>query len=160
MYFASRGTMDIRGLSYARIEQLLHAGIIHDAGDLYGLGADDFLALEGYQKKSATAMVEAIRASSEQPLSRLLAALGIPNVGVTAARLLARQFGTMRALMRAGAEEIGEIRGLGEVIARSVAAYCADPTARALIEKLERAGVNMTEPTQIAAGGALAGQGR
>ena len=158
VYFASRGAMDIRGLSYARIDQLLQAGVIHDMGDLYALTPDDFLALEGYKDKSATGLVAAIQVSKAQPLSRLLAALGIPNVGETAARLLARHFGTMHALINASEEDIGHIRGLGDVIAASVVTYFADPTVRTLVQKLERSGVNMTEPTQVEAGGVLSGQ--
>ena len=158
VHFASRGTMDIRGLSYARIEQLLQAGMIHDMGDLYALTPDDFLSLEGFKDKSANGLVAAIQESRSQPLSKLLAALGIPHVGETAARLLARHFGNMHALMTASEEEVGAIRGLGDVIAASVVTYFADPTARALVKKLERAGVSMIEPTQVEAGGALSGQ--
>jgi DNA ligase (NAD+) len=158
VYFASRGAMDIRGLSYARIEQLLDAGIVHDVADLYTLDADDLLALDGYQKKSATALIAAIEASRSQPLSRLLTGLGIPHVGETAARLLARHFGALKALSSASADQIEAIRGLGDVIAQSVASFFHDPSVRSLMAKLERAGVKLDEPTHVAASGALAGQ--
>jgi len=158
VYFASRGAMDIRGLSYARIEQLLDAGIVHDVADLYTLGADDLLALDGYQKKSATALIAAIEASRSQPLSRLLTGLGVPHVGETAARLLARHFGSLKALSSASADQIEAIRGLGDVIAQSVASFFHDPSVRSLMAKLERAGVKLDEPTHVAASGALAGQ--
>jgi DNA ligase (NAD+) len=158
VYFASRGAMDIRGLSYARIEQLLDAGIVHDVADLYTLDADDLLALDGYQKKSATALTAAIEASRSQPLSRLLTGLGIPHVGETAARLLARHFGSLKALSSASADQIEAIRGLGDVIAQSVASFFRDPSVRSLMAKLERAGVKLDEPTHVAASGALAGQ--
>lgn len=158
VYFASRGAMDIRGLSYARIEQLVDAGVVHDVGDLYALTPDDFLALEGYQTKSATGLVQAIADSKAQPLSRLLAALGIPHVGETAARLLARHFGTMARLMDAGEAEVEAIRGLGSVIADSVVAYFRDPSARKLVRKLMQHGLTMDEPQATVAGGALSGQ--
>jgi DNA ligase (NAD+) len=158
VYFASRGAMDIRGLSYARIEQLLRSALVHDVADLYALTTDDVLALDGYQKKSASALIAAIDASRSQPLSRLLTALGIPHVGETAARLLARHFGSMSALAAASAEQIEEIRGLGDVIAQSVATFFHDPSVHSLLLKLERAGVTLTEPTPVAASGALAGQ--
>jgi DNA ligase (NAD+) len=158
VYFASRGAMDIRGLSYARIEQLLDAGIVHDVADLYTLDADDLLALDGYQKKSATALIAAIEASRSQPLSRLLTGLGIPHVGETAARLLARHFGSLKALSSASADQIEAIRGLGDVIAQSVASFFHDPSVRSLMAKLERAGVKLDEPTHVAASGALTGQ--
>jgi len=158
VHFASRSAMDIRGLSYARIQQLLEAGVVRDVADLYALTAEDFLALDGYQQKSASSLVTAIAASREQPLSRLLAALGIPHVGETAARLLARHFGTLDALASATREQISEIRGLGDVIADSVAGYFHDPSARALLRKLSAAGVTTVEPTTAAASGALAGE--
>ncbi|HWG32573.1 MAG TPA: NAD-dependent DNA ligase LigA [Gemmatimonadaceae bacterium] len=158
VYFASRGAMDIRGLSYARIEQLLDANLVHDVADLYSLGVDDLLALDGYQKKSATSLIGAISASRSQPLSRLLTGLGIPHVGETAARLLARHFGSLKALSSASAEQIEAIRGLGDVIAQSVASFFHDPSVRSLMTRLERAGVKLDEPTHVAASGALTGQ--
>ena len=158
VYFASRGAMDIRGLSYARIEQLLDANLVHDVADLYTLGVDDLLALDGYQKKSATSLIGAISASRSQPLSRLLTGLGIPHVGETAARLLARHFGSLKALSSASAEQIEAIRGLGDVIAQSVASFFHDPSVRSLMTRLERAGVKLDEPTHVAASGALTGQ--
>ncbi|HEY5085764.1 MAG TPA: NAD-dependent DNA ligase LigA [Gemmatimonadaceae bacterium] len=158
VYFASRGAMDIRGLSYARIEQLLQRGLVRDVADLYNLRSDDILALDGYQQKSAASLVAAIDASKSQPLSRLLTALGIPHVGVAAARLLARHFGSMSSLSSASVEQIEAIRGLGGAIAQSVGSFFHDPSVRALLRKLERAGVTLGEPTHIAAAGALAGQ--
>jgi DNA ligase (NAD+) len=158
VYFASRGAMDVRGLSYARIEQLLETGLVHDVADLYTLTTDDILALDGYQKKSAASLIAAIDASRTQPLSRLLTALGIPHVGETAARLLARHFGNMHALASADVDQIEAIRGLGGVIAQSVASYFQDPTARALIAKLDKARVTMSEPVTAAASGVLNGQ--
>lgn len=158
VYFASRGAMDIRGLSYARIEQLLQSGLVHDVADLYALTIDDVLTLDGYQKKSATSLVAAIDASRSQPLSSLLTALGIPHVGEAAARLLARHFGSMSSLSSAGVEQIEAIRGLGGVIAQSVASFFHDPSVRALLLKLERSGVTLDEPTQGAASAAFAGQ--
>jgi DNA ligase (NAD+) len=158
VYFGSKGAMDIRGLSYARIQQLIEQGLVHDVADLYTLTPDNFLSMEGYQQKSANALVAAITASKSQPLSRLLAALGIPHVGETAARLLARHFGTMTALMNATVDDVARIRGLGDVIANSVATYFRDSTAKQLIRKLERAGLRMDEPRHVSADGALHGQ--
>jgi len=158
VYFASRGAMDIRGLSYARIEQLLQSGLIHDVADLYTLTTENILALDGYQKKSATSLVESIAASRSQPLSRLLTALGIPHVGEAAAKLLARRFGSMGSLAAATVEQIETIRGLGGVIAESVASFFHDPSVRTLLTKLELAGVTPDEPAQASASGALTGQ--
>ncbi len=156
VHFASRGAMDIRGLSYARIEQFMAAGLVRDASDLYDLSAEQLVELERFADKSAEALVEAIEASKQQPLSRLLFGLGIGNVGEIAARELARHFGTMEALEQATVEDILAVRGMGETIAESVVSWFKDKAARRLIEKLRKRGLNFTEPRQKT-GGALTG---
>jgi DNA ligase (NAD+) len=158
VHFASRGAMDIRGLSYSRIDQLISEGLVSDAGDLYSLDSEKLLALEGYAEKGTDALLTAIEASKKQPLSSLLSALGIRHVGAIAAQILARHFGTLDALASASQEEINEVRGIGEIIAVGVESYFRNPAARKLIEKLRRAGVNFTEPRQITSGGALSGK--
>ena len=140
VHFASRGAMDIRGLSYARIEQLIGAGLVHDPADLYALTREQLLELEGYADKGADALVAAIAASKTQPLSRLLCALGIRHVGAIAAQLLAQHFGTLDALMAASADDILNVRGIGATIANGVVAYFSDPAGRALVEKLRGTG--------------------
>jgi DNA ligase (NAD+) len=158
VHFASRGAMDIRGLSYARIMQLLDAGMIRDAGDIYALTVELLVTLERFAEKSAENLVTAIEASKRQPLSRLVNALGIRHVGEQTAQLLARHFGTMDRLMTASPQEIAEIRGTGDVIADAVAHYFADASSRALIDKLRRHGLTMEEPRQAQADGALKGK--
>ena len=158
VHFASRGAMDIRGLSYARIMQLLDAEMIHDAGDIYRLTVDQLVTLDRFAEKSAENLVAAIEASKQQPLSRLVNALGIRHVGEQTAQLLARHFGTMDRLMGASPDEIAEIRGTGDVIAEAVAHYFADRSSRALIDKLRRHGLTMEEPRQARADGALKGK--
>ena len=158
VHFASRGAMDIRGLSYSRIEQLISEDLVHDAADLYTLRRDQLLELEGYAEKGTDALLAAIEASKSQPLSRLLAALGVRHVGAIAAQLLARHFGNIDDLARATKDEIAAVRGIGDIIADGVVAYFSDRSAKRLIEKLRKAGVNFTEPRQVAAGGALAGK--
>ena len=157
VHFASRGAMDIRGLSYARIEQLIGAGFVHDVGDLYSVTAEQLLELEGFADKSAQQLVAAIETSKAQPLSRLLFGLGIRHVGATAAELLARHFGDLPAISEASADDILAIRGIGETIAVAVTAFFADASAKKLVKKLAAAGVNFTEPKPIIAGGAFKG---
>ena len=157
VHFASRGAMDIRGLSYARIEQLINAGFIHDVGDLYSVTEEQLLELEGFAEKSAQQLVAAIAASKSQPLSRLLFGLGIRHVGATAAELLARHFGDLPAISEASKDDILAIRGIGETIAVALTAYFADPSVHKLVRKLAAAGVNFTEPKQVVAGGAFKG---
>jgi DNA ligase (NAD+) len=157
VHFASRGAMDIRGLSYARIEQLINAGFIHDVGDLYSVTEEQLLELDGFAEKSAQQLVAAIAASKTQPLTRLLFGLGVRHVGATAAELLARHFGDLPAISESSVDDILAIRGIGETIAHAVTAYFADPSAKELVKKLAAAGVNFTEPKPVKAGGALKG---
>jgi DNA ligase (NAD+) len=158
VHFTSRGAMDIRGLSYARIQQLVDEGLVRDPADIYGLTVDKLLELEGYADKGADALISAIRVSKSQPLSRLLHGLGIRHVGSIAAQLLAQHFGTLDALMTASADQILNVRGIGATIANGVVAYFSDPAGRALVEKLRSHGVNFTEPRAVVAGGPFSGK--
>jgi len=157
VHFTSRGAMDIRGLSYARIEQLVQEGLVKDPGDLYALTREQLLQLEGYADKGTDALIAAIEASKSQPLNRLLSALGIRHVGAIAAQLLAQHFGTLEALMAASANDILAVRGVGATIAHGVVEYFSDPGGKRLVEKLRASGVNLTEPRAVAAGGPLSG---
>ena len=145
-HFASRGAMDINGLSYARIEQLVGAQLVHDVADLYTLKAEDIAALERFAEKSAQGLVEAIAASKAQPLSRLLFGLGIRHVGEEAARLLARRFQTMDALADASLEEVEAVHGIGPTIAASVREYFDDAATRELLRRLKKSGLTLEEP--------------
>jgi len=158
VHFTSRGAMDIRGLSYARIQQLVGEGLVRDPADLYALTREKLLELEGYADKGADGLIAAIEASKTQPLSRLLNALGIRHVGSIAAQLLAQHFGTLDALVSASADDILSVRGIGATIANGVVAYFSDPAGRALVEKLRSHGVNFREPRAVVAGGPLSGQ--
>ena len=100
VHFASRDAMDIRGLSYARLQQLLEAGLIDTAADLYRLTVEQLVALDRLADRSAQNLIDAIAASRAQPLARLLFGLGIRHVGATAAQLLARDFGSLAELRR------------------------------------------------------------
>ncbi len=158
VHFASRAAMDIRGLSYARITQLIDAGLVRDAADLYILRPEQLVALDRFAEKSAQALVAAIAESRQRPLSKLLYALGIRHVGATAAELLAREFQSLDALMQAGEEEIAAVRGIGDIIAHSVGEYLRDDAARALLERLRVMGLTFIEPFSVAGGGALRGK--
>lgn len=157
VHFASRGAMDIRGLSYARLEQLVEAGMVNDPADLHDLTVEQVTSLERFADRSAQLLVEAIAASKAQPLSRLLFGLGIRHVGAGAAELLARHFGTMDALLAASEDEVAAVHGIGPIIARSVVAYAHDPAARILLGRLVQAGLTMSEPQPAVLDGALKG---
>src|SRR3989449_2306194 len=116
------------------------------------------LTLDGFAEKSARQLIDAIDASKRQPLSTLLFALGIRHIGAGGAKVLARHFGTMAALAKAKPEEINRVRGIGEAIAAAVAGFFAEPRNKALVKRLERLGLNMTEPTAPAGEGVGGGR--
>ena len=157
-HFVSRGAMDIRGLSYARIRQLIEAGLVHDAADLYDLTVAQLAELDRLADKSADALVKAIAESRAQPLSRLLFALGVEHVGENAARQIARHFGTMERIERATSDDVLAIHGIGETIAQSLVRWFEQPAARQLVARLRERGLNMEEPSEPVAGTSLAGQ--
>jgi DNA ligase (NAD+) len=158
VHFAGRSAMDIRGLSYARIQQLIDADLVSDVGDIYSVPADRLVQLERFASKSAEQLVAAIEESKTRPLSRLINALGIRHVGEGASQLLARHFGTLDALASASEQQVLDIPGVGDIIAHAVKVFFEDPTARKVIEKLRARGVNFTEPRTAEAGTALRGK--
>jgi DNA ligase (NAD+) len=158
VHFASRGAMDIRGLGYERVRQLLDSGLVRNVADLYDLRAEQLVELERFARQSAEQLVRAIDASRAQPLSLLLFGLGIRHVGKTVAQLLARRFASMRALMDASAETINDVPGIGPAIAEAVAGFFREDRNRQLIARLEKAGLNMAEAGAAEAGGALTGR--
>jgi DNA ligase (NAD+) len=158
VHYASRDAMDIRGLGYERVRQLLDEGLIHDVADLYQLTAPQLMELERFAKQSAEQLVTAIDASRQQPLSNLLFGLGIRHVGKTVAQLLARRFGSMAALMDASEEAINDVPGVGGAIAEAVVGFFREPRNQNLIGRLKKVELNFTEPRATEAGGALAGK--
>lgn len=157
VHFASREAMDIRGLGYERVRQLLDAKLIDDVADLYSLEAARLAELDRLGEQSASQLVQAIAASRARPLSTLLFGLGIHHVGKTVAVLLARRFGTMAALRDAPAEQINAVPGVGPVIASAVHQFFRTGRNRHLVERLEALGLGMTEPDAAEADGPLAG---
>lgn len=158
VHFGGRGAMDIRGLGYERVRQLLDEKLIANVADLYVIRAEQLVELQRFASQSAEQLVAAIAKSREQPLSLLLFGLGIRHVGQTVAQLLARHFGTMDALARADRETIGAVMGIGPTIAEAVAAFFEEPRNHVLIEQLRAAGLNFTEPRATNSSGALAGK--
>ncbi len=149
VFFASRGAMDIEGLGEERVLQFVNAGLIGDAGDIYSLTEERLVQLERMGERSAQLLVAAIEKSRRQPLSRLLVALGIDNVGPTAAHAIARACGHLDAIATATVEELTEIEGIGPIIADSVVSYFAEPANRAVLDKLRAAGVNLRGPVRV-----------
>ncbi len=145
VHFVSKAGLDIAGLGPERVELLLEAKLITDAADLYALTAEQLIPLEGFAEQSATALVEAIAASRERPLRALLTALGIRHVGATAAKLLARRFGSLEALCAATVEELEQLDGIGPAISGAVREFVADAGNAALLDRLQELGVATRE---------------
>jgi DNA ligase (NAD+) len=160
-YFSSRNAMDIAGLGEAVVTQLAEAGLLHDVSDLYALTAGQLLPLDRMGEKSVENLLSAIASSKEQPLWRLLAALGIPHVGVTAARTLSASFGTLDRLSAACLEELQAVEEIGSIMANAIYAWFRRSEVMALLEKLRTAGLNFGERdpqgSVPAAGGKLSG---
>ena len=144
-YFAGRTAMDIEGLGEAMVTQLCEAGLVTDVADLYALTAEQLLPLERMGEKSVANLLDAIAASRIQPLWRLLAALGIPHVGVTVARTLAASFGTLGRLAAASEEELVAVEEIGPIMASAIHEWFRDPSVITLVEKLRSAGLNFGE---------------
>lgn len=148
IHFASRDAMDIEGLGPKIIEQLSNAGLIHDAADLYYLKYEDLISLERMGDQSVNNLLNAIAASKERPLSRLLFGLGIRHVGQRAAKVLADHFGTLKALVQADESQLMAIEDIGPKVAASIVHFFAQEKNRQVIEKLAKAGVNMEQPRE------------
>lgn len=143
-YFVSRNAMNIDGLGDKVVEQLLRADLIHDVSDLYHLTIEQLVELERMGEKSATNLVNAIQASKENSIERLLIGLGIRHVGEKAAKIVSEQFGSMEAVMAATEEQLVAIYEIGDKMASSLVEYFSNDDARAVIERLAEVGVNMT----------------
>src|SRR5262249_2129084 len=141
VHFASRGAMDITHLGERTASELLERELISDPGDIYALTADDIGKLPGFKDKSITNLLEAINASRDRPIDRLLYAFGIRHVGATAARLLADAFGSIDTIAAAPVEELAAVDGVGEVIARAANEFFQRPATTTLLDKLRKAGV-------------------
>lgn len=164
VHFASRDAMDIEGLGPALITQLVDKGLARDAADLYTLQMDQLTELDRMAEKSAQNLIQALEASKDRGLARLLFALGIRHVGAGVARTLADHFGSMEALMEQALSEdpaaLEAVPDVGPKIAESLREYFRQASNRNLIARLQAAGVRMTklDDTPTDARGALVGK--
>lgn len=143
IHFASRNAMAIDGLGEAVAVQLTERGFVHTVADLYSLTKEQLLQLDKFKDKSAQNLLDAIEASKQNNLDKLVFGLGIRNIGDKAAAQLAEHFGSMQALSAASGEEIAAIDGIGAVMAQSVTEFFARSGTADLLARLQAAGVNM-----------------
>jgi DNA ligase (NAD+) len=172
-HFAGRGGMDIEGLGWVVLEQLLERGLVKTRGDFYRLSLEDLMSLDRFARKSAENLKTSIERSRRRPLARVLNALGIPQVGEQTAIDLASWIAARwpaegtdpgewtaslaRELPQVSAEELQEIPGIGAVVAGSIARYFHEPETAAVLADLADAGVVAEPPARRVAPGSGAG---
>jgi DNA ligase (NAD+) len=157
-HFASRGAMDIDRLGDRLIARLAEAGILKDPADIYFLTKDDLLAMERMADKSAQNVLDSIDAARHRPLDRVIAGLGIPQVGATAARVLANAVYSLDRLSGMSGEELTTIHGIGPIVAASIAHFFQQDETKMVLAKLKEAGLRIEEPERTTGDGRFAGQ--
>jgi DNA ligase (NAD+) len=157
IHWSSKGAMDIDGLGEKVATRFFDLGLIRDPADIYDLREEQISPLEGFGEKSAENLIRGIERSKEQPFPRVLYALGIRHVGSVTAELIAARFGGEDLLRGVSVEQLTEINGVGEVVARAVVEYFALDDNRTLVERLMRVGLHF-ERVASTSDGPLAGK--
>ena len=158
-HFIARKAMNIDSLGPETVDEYFRRGLIKNVADLYDIDVQQING-DGSRTKSAQKLVNAIQESKKVPFERVVFALGIRFVGETSARLLARHFKNIDALMNAGLVELQEVEGIGEVMAKSIISYFHDEKNRVIVERLRCYGLQMalSESQTAAASDRLAGK--
>lgn len=149
VHYASRDAMDIETLSDKTAKQLIEALHIATIPELYGLSAEQLIALDRFGEKKAQNLLDALENSKRRPLAAFLLAIGIPNVGVKTARDLARRFGTLDAVRQAPRETLLTIPDIGDIVADSIRGFFDDPAIGAELDALLAHGVRPQETEAI-----------
>ncbi|RDI71860.1 NAD-dependent DNA ligase LigA [Halopelagius longus] len=140
-HYGSRGALDIEGLGEERVEQLVETGLVSELADLYRLEPEELAELDGWGKKSAENLVAEIDDTRTPTLSNFLTALGVPEVGEATARNLAREFGSLDAVMDATEEELRAVDDVGPTVAERIREFFANDRNRSAVEALREEGV-------------------
>jgi DNA ligase (NAD+) len=144
LHFASRGVMDIDGMGFALVDQLVGKGLVKSIADLYQLKPEQLAGLERMGTKSADRIMKGIEASRSKPLPRLINGLGIPFVGERTAQILAGCFGSLDAIAQADVEALQRADEVGPKVAQSIRGFFDAPHNRNLIERLRQTGLQFT----------------
>jgi DNA ligase (NAD+) len=156
-HFGSRSAMDIEGLGEQRVQLFVGHGVLSDVADLYSFTSDTFSGLEGFGAVSIANLLGAIDASRSRPLHRLLIGLGIRHLGQVGSLALARGFGSMEGILAADEAALAAVDGVGPIIAAAVTRWFASDVNRGVVDRLQKAGVNVEEPGARVGGGDDAG---
>lgn len=148
-HFVSRDAMDIDGLGDSIVESLIEKGLIHSAADIYYLNMEEISSLWKSGTTAAKKLLDAIEASKQQDLSRLIYALGIRQVGTKTGKVLAAAFESLDNLMEASEEALMEVPDIGGITAQSIHSWFAQPQSQHLIMRLRQAGVNFLSQKKV-----------
>lgn len=154
-HFASRDAMDIDTFSEKTAAQLVEAGLIQEADQLYALQKDELCRLDRFGEKKAVNLLRAIEKSKSCSLAAFIYAIGIPNIGTKTARDLAEKYRSIDALQAASRDELLQMEDVGEIVADSIAGFFEDENNLRLVSALLSAGVSPEAPEQVQAGGAF-----
>ena len=148
-HFVSRDAMDIDGLGSAIVDALIEKQAIRTPADLYYLTLEDVASLWKNGTTAAKKLIASIEESKTRDLSRLIFALGIPQVGAKAGKTLASAFGDLDSLMEASEETLTQVDDVGQITAQNIRDWFAQPQAKQMVERLRQAGVNFKSVRQI-----------
>ncbi len=157
-HFVGRDKMNIDRVGIELGKRFIAAGLVKDVADLFFITKAQLLELERMAEKSAQNVIDSIQNAKNPPLSQLLYALGIPNIGENSGELLAERFGTLEGVKSATAEEIEGIHDLGKTASTSLRGWLDEPHNQELLEKLLRAGVKPREVEKKAPDARFAGK--
>ena len=157
-HFVSRSTLDIVGLGEKIVEQLVDEGLVNNAADLYTLKLEDLLGLEGFAQKKAENILESIEASKQQPLSRLIYALGIKGVGAVVSEQLAQEYRSLDRLQTVTQEELESLEGIGPNIAQAIVDWFSLPANQKVLDQLKSVGMWPVAAEEQVIGTALEGK--
>lgn len=143
IHFASRDCMDISGLGESIVEQLIDKSLLSDVADIYYLKYEDIVNLERFAPRSALKLIEAINATKNNSLDKLLFGLGIRHIGKRASKILAENFGDIYNIIEADFDTINSLDDFGEIMSNSVIEFFKKDKTLQIIQKLEDAGVNL-----------------
>jgi DNA ligase (NAD+) len=158
IHFVSKDAMDIRSFGEANVRKFHEMKLITDIPSIYQFEANQLLGKEGFGAKSVENLKQAIENSKDQPLHRLIYALGIRYVGVTTAKTLAQQVDDIFAFQHLSEEELQQMEDVGDKVSKSIYAFFHNPDNITMLEQLAAAGLQTKKPLMLPVEGNLAGQ--